>query len=164
MGFEPTVRCRTAVFKTASLNHSDISPCGHSRYAVSNAYLLYQIYAVLSSPYANFFFFLYGNCTTGAFITTFIRSFFGISLYRNTFLLYNKTNINHLSDSLTHFCFSMQIFSRLFSDDVVQYKEIPVIEVIDLAHLGTSENRPPPPGAGAEILLSPWPVLAGSDS
>ena len=39
-----------------------------------------------------------------------------------------------------------------------------VIEVIDLAHLGTSENRPPPPGAGAEILLSPWPVLAGSDS
>ena len=54
MGFEPTVRCRTAVFKTASLNHSDISPCGHSRYAVSNAYLLYQICAVLSSPYANF--------------------------------------------------------------------------------------------------------------
>ena len=57
VGFEPTVRCRTAVFKTASLNHSDISPCGHSRYAVSNAYLLYQICAVLSSPYANFSFF-----------------------------------------------------------------------------------------------------------
>ena len=33
--------------------------------------------------------------SAGAFITTFIRSFFGISLYRNTFLLYNKTNINH---------------------------------------------------------------------
>ena len=30
VGFEPTVRCRTAVFKTASLNHSDISPRGHS--------------------------------------------------------------------------------------------------------------------------------------
>ena len=29
VGFEPTVRCRTAVFKTASLNHSDISPRGH---------------------------------------------------------------------------------------------------------------------------------------
>ena len=62
VGFEPTVRCRTAVFKTASLNHSDISPCGHSRYAVSNAYLLYQICAVLSSPYANFSFF----CTIAA--------------------------------------------------------------------------------------------------
>ena len=62
VGFEPTVRCRTAVFKTASLNHSDISPCGHSRYAVSNAYLLYQICAVLSSLYANFSFF----CTIAA--------------------------------------------------------------------------------------------------
>ena len=26
VGFEPTVRCRTTVFKTASLNHSDIPP------------------------------------------------------------------------------------------------------------------------------------------
>ena len=54
VGFEPTVRCRTAVFKTASLNHSDISPCGHSRYAVSNAYLLYQISAALSSLKSKF--------------------------------------------------------------------------------------------------------------
>ena len=104
VGFEPTVRCRTAVFKTASLNHSDISPCGHSRYAVSNAYLLYQIYAVLSSPYANFFFFLSDSCTAAPFTTTFIRSFFGFSLYRNTFLLYNKTNINHPSGKGASLC------------------------------------------------------------
>ena len=55
VGFEPTVRCRTAVFKTASLNHSDISPCGHPPYAVSNAYLIYQICAPLSSLSCNFF-------------------------------------------------------------------------------------------------------------
>ena len=46
-------------------------------------------------PLCKFFFFLYDSCTAGAFITTFIRSFFGFSLYRNTLLLYNKTNINH---------------------------------------------------------------------
>ena len=46
-------------------------------------------------PLCKFFFFLYDSCTAGAFVTTFIRSFFGFSLYRNTLLLYNKTNINH---------------------------------------------------------------------
>ena len=43
------------VFKTSSLNRSDISPCGHPRSAVSNAYLIYQIFCTMSSPAANFF-------------------------------------------------------------------------------------------------------------
>ena len=41
LGGSSTVRCRTAVFKTASLNHSDISPRGHPHtpYPVSYTHL-----------------------------------------------------------------------------------------------------------------------------
>ena len=91
VGFEPTVRCRTAVFKTASLNHSDISPCGHSRYAVSNAYLIYQIYSLLSSLSAKFF----AQGKKMEICYNFSGSKGGKTLYRNIFLLYNKTNKNH---------------------------------------------------------------------
>ena len=87
MGFEPTVRCRTAVFKTASLNHSDISPCGHSPYAVSNAYLIYQICRVLSSLSANFFKMVGKAAVTHNLFLLRLQK----ALYRNTFLLYNKT-------------------------------------------------------------------------
>ena len=86
MGFEPTVRCRTAVFKTASLNHSDISPCGHPPYAVSNAYLIYQICRVLSSLSANFFRMVGKAAVTHNLFLLRLQK----ALYRNTFLLYNK--------------------------------------------------------------------------
>ena len=86
VGFEPTVRCRTAVFKTASLNHSDISPCGHPPYAVSNAYLIYQICTPVSSLWGNFF--------LSALKNKIYHSLFGSwpvsGLYKYTFLLYNK--------------------------------------------------------------------------
>jgi repressor LexA len=86
VGFEPTVRCRTAVFKTASLNHSDISPCGHSPYAVSNAYLIYQICRVLSSLSANFFRMVGKAAVTHNLFLLRLQK----ALYRNTFLLYNN--------------------------------------------------------------------------
>lgn len=86
VGFEPTVRCRTAVFKTASLNHSDISPCGHPPYAVSNAYLIYQICTPVSSLWRNFF--------LSALKNKIYHNLFGSwpvsGLYKYTFLLYNK--------------------------------------------------------------------------
>ena len=86
VGFEPTVRCRTAVFKTASLNHSDISPCGHSPYAVSNAYLIYQICTPVSSLWGNFFLSALKNKIYHNLFLLRLQK----ALYRNTFLLYNK--------------------------------------------------------------------------